>query len=308
MRSRWVLASRARALGWWENNEMGLLRFGLFHFNVATGELLRDGIPVHLQAQPTKVLALLVASHGELVTREALRAAIWSDGTTVDFDRGLNFAIAQVRTALGDSADSPTFVRTIPKRGYQFIAPVSQLQGQQLPARDASSAPQLTVEAQSSRRQLGYWLIAVAAGSAATLTALKFNWSWLPADASHIAVARFENETGIPAFDRLADAVTDSVVEGLTAQTGGRYGVVGNAAILRRSRSFQNLDEISATLRAKYAVLGQLQQDGPRIRLLAHLIQLPAKTHLNVSRVALSETTPASEIAHQIVSDIMKKI
>src|SRR3954470_14282204 len=101
-------------------------RFGLFEFNPDTGELLREGRTVRLQAQPTKLLALLIAARGEVVTRESLHAALWPDGTTVDFDRGLNFAVAQVRSALGDSVESPAFIRTVPKRGYQFIAPISE--------------------------------------------------------------------------------------------------------------------------------------------------------------------------------------
>ena len=99
--------------------------FGPFVFDPAARELRRDGEIVKLQSQPAQVLAVLIEHGGEIVTRDALRAAIWGDDTFVDFDKGLNFAIAQVRTALGDSADSPTFIRTFPKRGYQFIAPVA---------------------------------------------------------------------------------------------------------------------------------------------------------------------------------------
>ena len=98
--------------------------FGPFTFETTTRELRRDGEIVKLQSQPAQVLAVLIEHAGEIVTRDALRAAIWGDDTFVDFDKGLNFAIAQVRTALGDSADSPTYIRTFPKRGYQFIAAV----------------------------------------------------------------------------------------------------------------------------------------------------------------------------------------
>jgi DNA-binding winged helix-turn-helix (wHTH) protein len=99
-------------------------KFGEFEFDAVTGELSRRGEPVRLQAQPARVLAILVEHAGQVVTRDALREAIWGGDTFVDFDKGLNFAIAQVRTALGDSADAPSFVRTLPKRGYQFIAPI----------------------------------------------------------------------------------------------------------------------------------------------------------------------------------------
>ena len=87
-------------------------------------ELTREGRPIRLQPQPARVLAILVGRAGEVVSREDLRSQIWNDGTHVDFERGLNFCIAQIRNALGDSAESPRFIETVPKRGYRFIAPV----------------------------------------------------------------------------------------------------------------------------------------------------------------------------------------
>jgi DNA-binding winged helix-turn-helix (wHTH) protein/TolB-like protein len=271
------------------------LRFGLFTFNPETGELLRQGQPVHLQAQPAKVLALLVSAAGELVTRETLRDALWSDGTSVDFDRGLNFAVAQVRTALGDSAESPTFIRTVPKRGYQFIAPVSGLPPAQQPAPAPIAMPP------ASRRSVLPWIAVAAAVGTAALALSTFRAT--RSNQPRIAVARFVNETGNPVLDRLADTLTDSLVADLTSQTAGRHGVIGNAAILRQPRSFQDIDRIASTLQARYVILGQLKQDGPRIRLLAHLIRLPEKTHLKVSRLEVTESASASQLAAQIAGD-----
>src|SRR3954454_23812258 len=105
--------------------ENGRIRFGSFDFDPRTRELRRDAVPVRLQPQPAQILGLLLSHAGQIVTRESLRDAVWGDGTTVDFDRGLNFCIAQIRSALGDSAESPLYLKTLPKRGYQFIAPVA---------------------------------------------------------------------------------------------------------------------------------------------------------------------------------------
>ncbi len=102
----------------------GRARFGVFDFDPATGELRRDGVQVKLQPQPARVLAMLTARPGEVVSRDELRQLVWADGTFVDFERGLNFCVAQIRSALGDSAESPRFVETLPRRGYRFIAPV----------------------------------------------------------------------------------------------------------------------------------------------------------------------------------------
>ena len=98
--------------------------FGPFRFELTPGTLSRHGIPVRLQPQPARVLALLVSRAGEVVSRDELRQRIWSEGTYVDFERGLNFAVAHIRAALGDSAESPRYIETVPKRGYRFIAPV----------------------------------------------------------------------------------------------------------------------------------------------------------------------------------------
>src|SRR5205085_9698380 len=87
-------------------------------------DLRREGTSVRLQSQPAQVLACLLERAGEVVSREDLRRTVWRDDTFVDFERGLNFCIAQIRLALYDDAVSPRFIRTIPKRGYQFIAPV----------------------------------------------------------------------------------------------------------------------------------------------------------------------------------------
>src|ERR1700683_2498191 len=110
-------------------------RFGLFEFNLSTRELRRNGALVRLQPQPAQVLACLIERAGELVSRDELRLAVWGGETFVDFDRGLNFCIAQVRSALGDDPSSPRYIQTIARRGYQFIAPVIPPVGAAIPAR-----------------------------------------------------------------------------------------------------------------------------------------------------------------------------
>jgi DNA-binding winged helix-turn-helix (wHTH) protein len=101
-----------------------LVRFGVFELDLQTGELRKKGARVALQEQPFQVLAMLVARPGELVTREELRTALWSETVFVDFDHGLNKAVGKIRRALGDMVQSPRFVETLDRRGYRFIAPV----------------------------------------------------------------------------------------------------------------------------------------------------------------------------------------
>lgn len=100
-------------------------RFGLFELDSQTGDLYRDGqAHPRVQGQPLELLILLLERRGELVTREELRKKLWSSDTFVDYDHGLNAAVNKLREALGDSADSPRFIQTLPRRGYRFIAPV----------------------------------------------------------------------------------------------------------------------------------------------------------------------------------------
>jgi DNA-binding winged helix-turn-helix (wHTH) protein len=104
---------------------ISVIRFGRFSFRPEDGELRRDGSAVKLQPQPARVLAALVERAGETVTRDELRQRIWGTETFVDFERGLNFCISQIRFALGDSADRPQFVETVPRRGYRFIGTIA---------------------------------------------------------------------------------------------------------------------------------------------------------------------------------------
>jgi TolB-like protein/Tfp pilus assembly protein PilF len=107
------------------NDGSWVIHFGVFEADLRAGELRRNGSKVKLQEQPFQILAMLLERHGEIVTREELRARLWSADTFVDFDHGLNSAIRRLRDALGDSAENPSFVETLGRRGYRFIAPVA---------------------------------------------------------------------------------------------------------------------------------------------------------------------------------------
>jgi Tol biopolymer transport system component/DNA-binding winged helix-turn-helix (wHTH) protein len=104
------------------------ISFGLFEVDLQAGELWKAGFKVRLPGQPFKVLTTLLARHGEVVTREELQIQVWGTNTNVDFERALAGAINKIREALGDSAENPRYVQTLPKRGYRFIAPVSVIQ------------------------------------------------------------------------------------------------------------------------------------------------------------------------------------
>src|SRR5579872_2301112 len=103
------------------------IRFDIFEVDLRAGELLKDGRKIKLQEQPFRVLFLLLQRAGEVVTRDELRQDLWPADTFVDFDHGLNSAVARLREALRDSAEKPRFIETVAKRGYRFIAPLQPI-------------------------------------------------------------------------------------------------------------------------------------------------------------------------------------
>ena len=167
----------------------GIVRFGVFEADLEAGELRREGRPIKLQDQPYRLLVFLLQRSGVIVTREELRVALWPSDTFVDFDYGVNTAIKKVRWALGDSADNPRFIQTVPRRGYRFIAPVT------LEESPAVSQP-VPVEGLPKRRRA--WLLT------AGLTAVVAAGVWLLVPSS----------TPVPA----------GVAVPLTAYPGAQYG------------------------------------------------------------------------------------
>lgn len=149
-----------------------LIRFDAFEADVRTGELRKQGVKVRLAEQPFSVLAMLLAQPGEVVTRDELQQKLWPADTFVDFDRGLNKAINRLRDALGDSADAPRFIETLPKRGYRFVGNVLPP-----PARSPVPASPPVDRAEPTpvrkRRVLGW-----AAALTVVLVAIGSTWWW----------------------------------------------------------------------------------------------------------------------------------
>src|SRR5262245_32578460 len=115
-------------------------RFGTFEVDLASASLRREGLEVRLRGRPFDILLLLLETPGEVVTREQLKQHLWAQDTFVDFDHGLNAAMNRLRVALGDSADSPRYIQTLPRRGYRFLAPVHRVERLvPMPASAASS-------------------------------------------------------------------------------------------------------------------------------------------------------------------------
>lgn len=277
----------------------------MFEFDPDSGALSREGSPVRLQPQPARVLAMLTRHAGDIVSRDALRQEIWRDGTFVDFERGLNFCVAQIRSALGDSADSPRFIETVPKRGYRFIAPIH---------RAASASPPAPVPDPAISPPRAWRLGAVAALMAFALVtaALVLGAAHAERDTRvRVAVVPFDNETGMDAFDPVARAVADQTVARMaTPDRLPALSVIGNAAVLYQPRAFRDLKRIGSALGADYIVLAQMKTDGSRVRLIAHLIRVQDQVHVWANTYDREDfgLDVQAEIAESIAGAVAKRL
>lgn len=257
--------------------------FGLFAFDDESGELRKNGRAVALEPQPAKALALLLSKGGDIVSRADLRDAVWGQDTHVDFDRGLAYCLSQIRTALGDSADNPRFVQTVPKRGFRFIAPL---------APTATPANRAGTILPNAIRPLHvpwrYQLVAVAV----ILLLLGGVWAVNGRLGTQpkpviVGVSIFDNETGLAEHDRLVAGLSDLVVARLAAIDPDRIAVVGNATVLRQPRNIRNLKAVAEALDADFVLLGQLQRGQGGLRFITHFIRLRDEAHLKANRLTM---------------------
>lgn len=181
----------------------GTTRFGAFELDRRSGELRKAGVRIRLQIQPLKVLTALLDEPGAVVTREELKHRIWPEESFGDFDHAVNVAVAKLRSALADSADTPRFIETLPRRGYRFIYPVT------LPTAAAGSPAVAVTEPQQptmpkARRPSRAAVIATSAAIVAASSFIGWLYSRKPhalTDKDTVVLADITNTTGDPVFD-----------------------------------------------------------------------------------------------------------
>ena len=209
----------------------------MFELDRRTGELRKAGMLVHLPPQPFKVLALLASDPGQLVTREEICQQLWGSETFVDFEQGLNHCIKQVRTVLGDDAETPRYIETLPRRGYRFIAPVdvgeasaSPREGGALPYQRIQSIAVLPLENLSGDKDQEYF----ADGMTEELTTTLGKIGSLRV-ISRTSVMRYKS-TKKPIPEIARELNVDAVVEGSVMRSGGRVRITANLLDARSDR------------------------------------------------------------------------
>jgi TolB-like protein/DNA-binding winged helix-turn-helix (wHTH) protein/Flp pilus assembly protein TadD len=296
-------------------------RFGEFEFDPASGELHKDGAKVRLQEQPFQILTLLLKRPGEVVTREEVRQALWPGDTFVDFDVGLNSAIKRLRDALNDSADSPRFVETLPRRGYRFVATVETSRVPAPPALEApprTASPPVEGEARAKRGgvRLRSWGVATAVAAAVLMSGLAATGKWrhlrgplASVPIRSLAVLPFENLTGDAEQDYFADGMTDSLITSLAQVHALR--VISRTSVMQYRRANKALPRIAEELDVDAVVEGTVSRAGDRVRITAQLIQATTDRHLwaqSYEREARDVLSLQREVAAAIAQAVEVKL
>jgi TolB-like protein/DNA-binding winged helix-turn-helix (wHTH) protein/Tfp pilus assembly protein PilF len=283
--------------------------FDVFELDLRAGELRKRGVKLHLQGQPLQVLAALLNRPGDVVTRDELRAEIWTADTFVDFDHSLHNAIARVREVLGDSADTPRYIETLPRRGYRFIAPVTGVEIE--PPRPTTQSGQSSeapvgVRPNKLRAALALTLLGfLAIGSVLWLLRTTSRRTAAAPRLRSIAVLPLDNLSGDTSQDYFVDGMTDELITDLAKV--GSLRVISRASVMRYKGTKKSLPEIARELNVDGIVEGSVMRSGRRVRIIAQLLDAPTDQHLwaetyerNLGDVMGLQSEVAEAIAQQV--------
>jgi TolB-like protein/DNA-binding winged helix-turn-helix (wHTH) protein/Flp pilus assembly protein TadD len=279
----------------------GTFRFRDFVLDVAAYELRRNGHRVRLERQPMDLLILLVGRRGQLVSRAQIVDVLWGKEVFVDVENGVNTAIRKLRQALRDAPDTPTFIETVPGKGYRFIAAVEALPGaapSPLPPAAAPPAVIVGEETVGARAETGATGASVAvpgqgehaAGrrasarltvgvlTVAALAAVLLLWAWKrPTESGTrvtIAVLPFDNLNRDPEIDYLASGLTEDTIVSLGRIDPERVSVIGRTSIIVYRGTTKSLAEIGRELGADYLVESSLRAESSHLRITARLVRV----------------------------------
>ncbi len=245
------------------------VRLGRLVFDPTSGEIERGGTIVRLPPQPARVLALLAARPGVILTREDLRQAIWGEDTFVDFEQGLNFCVRRIRAALADDAKQPTILETLPRRGYRLIAPVEPVADPES-AVPAPVAPARTswLHVLSPRRPAARLLaatIALVGAGLAFVTPRRANVaSGRPPRSVTLAVLPFASEGA--AREDVSGGLTDEIAGELRRLAPSRLTVVGRTSSALYAGTVKPVEQVGRELGVDYVLTGTVTRSGSRVR------------------------------------------
>jgi TolB-like protein/DNA-binding winged helix-turn-helix (wHTH) protein/Flp pilus assembly protein TadD len=287
-------------------------RIGLFEIDLAAGQVHKNGRRLPLQEQPFRVLALLLDRPGEIVTRQELQARLWPADTYVGFDEGLNTAIRKLRMVFGDSAGNPRFIETLPRRGYRFIAPVTEtttangLSGQSTAIVDVGGIDDDTVAetdlyeqdkaartapdfpAPASRVWRWPWkpAVSVAAFLVFALTVIAYlvrsrpSSNPAPTKRAMLAILPFQNLSNDPGQEYFSDGLTEETITDLGQLSPEHLGVIARTSAMAYKHTNKTVSQIGHELGVDYILEGSVRREDGKARVSAQLIRVSDQTHL----------------------------
>ncbi len=298
--------------------------FDEFEVDLRSGELWERGNRLRLQDQPFQVLRVLLERRGEIVTRDELKQTLWPADTFVDFDDGLNTAVRKIRDALGDSAEKPRYIETIPRRGYRFMGCLSDLRPAVLsPQAEESndsrvqefsrSDPSVPVVLPAPAQLLSIrWRVLLTAAAALALFSTSLAL-YRVRSAKGTSQHRFKSLAVLPLKNLSADPTQEYLADGMTEALIGRLAGIHDLRVISRTSVMQYKDtkkalpEIAKTLGVDAIVEGSVIRDGNRIRVHAQLIRAATDEHFwseTYDRELRDVLTLQSEVAESIASKV----
>ena len=282
--------------------------FDRFELDLRSGELRKDGRKIRLQAQPFQLLALLIEQAGEVVARDEVCRALWQTETFVDFDHSMAAALNKIREALGDSAEHPRFVETLPRRGYRFIGRIRR----DLPV---VAAPPRSQGVQRLSTWLARWP-RIVGGISITVVALLLTLGWKMMrdgdltlrSSPHIrslAVLPLTNLSGQPDQDYFADGITEELTTDLGKISALR--VISRTSTMQYKGSKKPLPEIARELNVDAIVEGAVARSGSHVHITVNLIQASPERHLWAENYE-SEVADALAVQGKIAQTVGRKI
>jgi TolB-like protein/DNA-binding winged helix-turn-helix (wHTH) protein/Flp pilus assembly protein TadD len=276
-----------------------VVRFGTYEVSFQSGEVRKAGLRIRVQQQPMKLLEILLEHPGEVVTREELRSRVWADESFGDFDQAVNIAIAKLRSALGDSAENPRFIETLPKRGYRFIADVSVLADAR-PKRPESAAGDLSATEATEAKDKGdsndnnkdklqgtglavapkrrLWLTrwVIVALTLVLISPILFvlllrSRGRAPAGIRSLAVLPLDNLSGDASQNYFADGMTDELITDLAQISALR--VISRTSVMAYKGARKPLPQVARELNVDAVVEGTVLHSGDQVRITAQLIE-----------------------------------
>ena len=289
------------------------LRFGNFEVDLHSCEVWEHGNQVRLQDQPFQVLRVLLERRGKIVTREELRQTLWPADTFVDFDDGLNTAVKKIRGVLGDSADQPRYIETIPRRGYRFVGNIEGQSTEETAATATASDSRLaeTLKWRRAARPAVYAAVGVLVLLVVLLAADVRGWrSRLLGPAAtprieSLAVMPLTNLSHDPEQEYFADGMTEALIANLAQVRALR--VISRTSMMHYKGTDKTIRQIARELNVDAVIEGAVQRSGNRVRVTAQLIQGQTDVHLwakTYDRDSQDVLMMESELAQAIAGEI----